>query len=195
MRGGQGEIGLGDANLFAGQVLTLLCIAAALGFDAFSLGLGIGLKGIRVRDILKLGFVIGLFHVLMPIGGLMTGHLVSDMLGQVASTAAGVLLILLGCHMMYSSFKGEEVRSFDHRTAWGLLVLAFSVSIDAFSVGITLGMFSADLWLTITLFGLIGGLMSMLGLLLGRKVGGNLGEYGEALGGAILLVFGALFVF
>ncbi|MDQ6420992.1 manganese efflux pump MntP family protein [Paenibacillus sp. LHD-117] len=183
-----------DANLYAGQVLTLLCIAVALGFDAFSLGLGIGLKGIRLRDILKLGFVIGLFHVLMPVGGLVTGQLVSGLLGQVASTAAGILLILLGGHMIYSSLKGEEVRSFDHRSFLGLLVLALSVSVDAFSVGVTLGMFSADLWLTIMLFGLLGGLMSMLGLFLGRKVSGNLGEYGEAFGGAILLVFGVLFV-
>ncbi|MHA6481403.1 manganese efflux pump MntP [Paenibacillus sp. strain BS8-2] len=183
-----------DANVYTGQVLTLLCIAAALGFDAFSLGLGIGLKGIRLREIVKLGFVIGLFHVLMPIGGLLTGQLVSGLLGQVASIAAGILLILLGGHMIYNSFKGEEALSFDHRSLWGLLVLALSVSIDAFSVGITLGMFSADLWLTIMLFGLTGGIMSMLGLFLGRKVSGNLGEYGEAFGGAILLVFGVLFV-
>lgn len=189
-----GEMVVWDANFYAGQVLTLLCIAAALGFDAFSLGLGIGLKGVRLRDILKLGFVIGLFHVLMPIGGLLTGQLVSGLLGQVASTAAGILLMLLGGHMIYSSFKGEEAASFDHRSLWGLLILALSVSIDAFSVGITLGMFSADLWLTITMFGLLGGLMSMLGLFLGRKVSGNLGEYGEAFGGAILLVFGVLFV-
>lgn len=183
-----------DAHAFIGQALTLLFIAIALGFDAFSLGLGIGLKGIRLRDIAKLGVVIGLFHVLMPIGGVLTGQMVSGLLGQLATSAAGVLLVLLGAHMMYSSFRGEEVRSIDHRSLWGLLVLALSVSIDAFSVGITLGVFSANLWLTITLFGLFGGIMSMLGLLLGRKVSGNLGEYGEACGGAILFVFGILFI-
>lgn len=183
-----------DAHTYAGQFLTLLIIAMALGFDAFSLGLGIGLKGIRLLDVLKLGIVIGLFHILMPIGGILTGQLVSGLLGNVATTAAGILLVLLGGHMIYSSIRGEEVQSFDHRSSIGLLVLALSVSVDAFSVGVTLGMFSADLWLTILLFGVFGGLMSMLGLLLGRKVSGNLGEYGEACGGAILLVFGIIFI-
>ncbi|GKU76965.1 manganese efflux pump [Paenibacillus sp. L3-i20] len=183
-----------DASANAGQFFTLLIIAMALGFDAFSLGLGIGLKGIRLQDIVKLGIVIGFFHVLMPIGGMITGQLVGDLLGNVATTAAGILLVLLGGHMLYSSLRGEEVQSFNHRTLWGLLVLALSVSIDAFSVGITLGMFSADLWLTILLFGLSGALMSMLGLLLGRKVSANLGEYGEACGGAILLIFGIVFI-
>ncbi|MNE97204.1 manganese efflux pump MntP [compost metagenome] len=76
-----------------------------------------------------------------------------------------------------------------------MLLLAVSVSIDSFSVGITLGMFAANIWATILLFGFFGGLLSMAGLLLGRKVSGNLGEYGEACGGAILFVFGILFIF
>lgn len=66
-------------------------------------------------------------------------------------------------------------------------MLSLSVSIDSFSVGITLGMFSANMWVTVLLIGLLGGLMSVLGLLLGRKVSGNLGEYGEAIGGGFCL--------
>ncbi|NIK79429.1 putative Mn2+ efflux pump MntP [Paenibacillus castaneae] len=184
-----------EANLHAGQFLTLLIIALALGLDAFSLGLGIGLKGIRLLDILKLGFVIALFHVLMPLAGMLTGHYVGELLGDVATTAAGILLVLLGVHMIYSSLRGEAVQSFNHRSLWGLLVLSLSVSIDSLSVGITLGMFAANIWTTILLFGFFGGLMSVLGLMLGRRVSGNLGEYGEACGGAILLVFGILFIF
>jgi putative Mn2+ efflux pump MntP len=190
-----GRLAVIDAHMQAGQLLTLLIIAIALGLDAFSLGLGIGLKGIRLLDILKLGVVIALFHVMMPLAGMYMGHYVSGLLGHVASTAAGVLLLLLGAHMIYSSLRGEDVQSFDHRSLWGLLVLALSVSVDSFSVGITLGMFSANMLLTVLLFGFFGGLMSVLGLLLGRKVSGKLGEYGEACGGAILVVFGILFIF
>ncbi len=183
------------ADVYAGQFVTLLIFAMALGLDAFSLGLGIGLKGVRFRDIAKLVVVIGLFHVLMPIGGMLTGHLVSDLLGEVAQTVAGILLLMLGGHMIYSSFRGDDVQSFDHRSALGLLILAFSISIDAFSVGLTLGMFSASFWMTITMFGLAGALMSMFGLLLGKRVSGKMGEYGEACGGAILFVFGLFFIF
>lgn len=184
-----------EAHMQAGQFLTLLIIAMALGLDAFSLGLGIGLKGVRLLDILKLGVVIALFHVLMPLAGIYTGQYVGNLLGEVATTAAGILLVLLGGHMIYSSLRGEEVKSFDHQSLWGLLVLSLSVSIDSFSVGITLGMFSANMWMTVLLIGLLGGLMSVCGLLLGRKVSGNLGEYGEAIGGAVLFVFGILFIF
>jgi putative Mn2+ efflux pump MntP len=36
--------------------------------------------------------------------------------------------------------------------------------------------------------------MSITGLLLGRKVGSGLGEYGETCGGAILFAFGVMFL-
>ncbi|MFC5647771.1 manganese efflux pump MntP family protein [Paenibacillus solisilvae] len=184
-----------ETGMHTGQLLTLLIIALALGMDAFSLGIGIGLKGIRLRDIIKLSAIIALFHILMPLMGMVTGQYVSTLLGGVATHVAGILLLLLGGHMIYSSLRGEAVQSFDHRTVWGMLVFALSVSIDSFSVGISLGMFAADVLLTVLLFGFFGGLMSILGLMLGRRASSSLGEYGEACGGVILFTFGLLFLF
>ncbi|MFC5469599.1 manganese efflux pump MntP family protein [Cohnella suwonensis] len=183
-----------DGGAATGQLLTITVMAVALGMDAFSLGIGIGLKGIRLRDIAKLSALIALFHVLMPLGGMMTGQYVSGLLGGIATAAAGALLLLLGGHMLYSSIRGESVDSFDHRTAWGMLVFSFSVSIDSFSVGVSLGMFASHVWMTVSLFGLFGGAMSVLGLMLGRKASRSLGGYGEALGGVILFAFGLLFL-
>ncbi|UVI29960.1 manganese efflux pump MntP [Paenibacillus spongiae] len=183
-----------EASLQAGQLLTLLIIAVALGMDAFSLGIGIGLRGIAVFDILKMSALIALFHILMPLMGMFTGQYVSTLLGGVATTVAGGLLLLLGAHMIYSSLRGDAVQSINHRTIWGMLLFALSVSIDSFSVGISLGMFAADVAITVLLFGFFGGVMSILGLLLGRRVGTSLGEYGEACGGVILFTFGILFI-
>jgi len=183
-----------DLSVAAGQMLTILVMAVALGMDAFSLGIGIGLRGVRLRDVAKLSTIIALFHVLMPLGGILTGQYVSGLLGGIATSAAGALLLLLGGHMIYSSLRGEAVDSLDHRTVWGMLVFSFSVSIDSFSVGISMGMFSAHLLLTVLMFGLTGGLMSVLGLMLGRRVSRSLGGYGEAFGGVILFGFGLLFL-
>lgn len=177
-----------------GQLLTILVMAVALGMDAFSLGIGIGLKGIRRKDVLRLSAMIALFHVVMPLGGMLMGQYVGALLGGIATSAAGALLLLLGGHMVYSSIRGESVDSIDHRTVWGTLVFSFSVSIDSFSVGVSLGMFASHMFVTVLLFGAIGGLMSVLGLMLGRHVSSTLGGYGEALGGVILFGFGLLFL-
>jgi putative Mn2+ efflux pump MntP len=177
-----------------GQLLTIAIMAVALGLDAFSLGIGIGMKGIRLLDILKISATIAIFHVVMPLMGMFAGQYASSLLGNVAAVSGGILLIVLGAHMIYSSFKGEEIQSFDHRTLWGLMVFALSVSVDSFSVGVSLGLFASDVVLTILFFGSMGGLMSILGLLLGRRVGSWVGEYGEAFGGVILLAFGIKFL-
>ncbi|WEK53982.1 MAG: manganese efflux pump [Candidatus Cohnella colombiensis] len=183
-----------DWSVAAGQILTIIIMAIALGMDAFSLGIGIGLKGVRLRDVLKLSLVIALFHILMPLGGMIMGQYVSSLLGGIATSVAGALLLLLGGHMVYSALRGESEGSIDHRSVGGLLIFSLSVSIDSFSVGITLGMFSAHRLITIMMFGLFGGLMSMLGLMLGRRASQSLGGYGEALGGVILFTFGLLFL-
>lgn len=184
-----------SATAHIGHMVTILVMAVALGMDALSLGVGIGMKGIRLRDILRLSMVIGFFHILMPLLGMLTGHYMSGFFGQVTAYVAGGLLILLGAHMIYNSFRGGGTQVLDHRSPLGVLLFALSVSIDSFSVGVSLGMFESDVVLTVMAFGICGGAMSMLGLLLGRRVSRNLGDYGEALGGAILLAFGFLFMF
>ncbi|WP_219839094.1 manganese efflux pump [Paenibacillus sp. R14(2021)] len=184
-----------EAGMDTGQLLTLIIIAVALGMDAFSLGVGIGLKGIRMLEILKLSAIIAIFHIIMPLMGIFMGNYVGALLGSVATSAAGGLLLLLGGHMIYSSLRGEAAQSINHRSSWGMLIFALSVSIDSFSVGISLGMFAVDMLLAVLLFGFAGGLMSIIGLLIGRRVRSSLGEYGEAVGGVILLTFGLLILF
>lgn len=192
-------MGIGMAGGYAGlgQIVTIAIMAVALGMDAFSLGVGIGMKGIRLLHVLQLSLLIAFFHVLMPLLGLFTGSYVGHLLGQVTTYAAGGLLVLLGGHMVYNSFRGDAGvnRSVDHRNLWGMLLISISVSIDSFSVGVSLGMFVNSITLTVLAFGACGGLMSIVGLLLGRRVSRELGGYGEALGGAILLAFGMLFIF
>jgi len=190
-------MGIGELYAGWGQMVTIMIMALALGMDAFSLGVGIGMKGIRLLHVLKLSVLIAFFHMLMPLLGLLTGSYVGQLLGQVTTYAAGGLLVLLGSHMIYNSFRSDtaSARVMNHHTLWGMLLLSLSVSVDSFSVGVSLGMFVNGVLMTILAFGACGGLMSIIGLLLGRRVSRGLGDYGEALGGAILLGFGLLFIF
>ncbi|WP_025681513.1 manganese efflux pump MntP family protein [Paenibacillus massiliensis] len=178
-----------------GQFMTILMMALALGMDAMSLGVGVGMRGIRFLDVLRISTVIALFHIIMPLLGMFTGQYMSVILGQVTVYVAGGLLILLGGHMIYNAIRGEGIPMLDYRSNLGMVLFALGVSIDSFSAGISLGMFNSDLALTIFTFGICGGAMSMLGLLLGRRASVQLGAYGEMVGGTILLTFGFMFIF
>ncbi|MGG6313420.1 manganese efflux pump MntP family protein [Paenibacillus macerans] len=178
-----------------GELLTILLMAAALGMDAFSLGIGIGMRGVLRRDALRIATMVALFHILMPLLGILAGQYVGVLLGNLARYVAGGLLFLLGAHMIVSSVRGSGVQSINPRSWFGVLLFSVSVSIDSFSVGVSLGMFRGEWLLTVLAFGFFGGLMSFVGLLMGRGMGRSLGDYGEAAGGAILLAFGLLFIF
>ena len=184
-----------ETTVQSGQLATILIMGVALGLDAFSLGIGVGMKGIRLKHVLTISALVAFFHMLMPLAGLLAGRYVGSLLGEVTGAAAGGLLALLGAHMIWNSFRREEGEPVNHTTFAGMLAFALGVSIDSFSVGVSLGMFETHTALIVAVFGLAGGMMSILGLLLGRKAGTRLGEYGEMFGGVILLVFGFMFMF
>lgn len=185
---------MAGTDLGIGQALALLLMAVALGMDAFSLGIGIGLQGIRRKHILLLGILIGLLHMTMPLIGMGMGYYAGRLLGGIAAIAGGVLLILLGAHMVWNAVREEQRSVFDVSTLWGMLLFASTVSMDAMSVGVSMGLLANDMMLTILTFGVVGGAMSIVGLLIGRRVYGWIGEYGEAIGGAVLVAFGIRFL-
>jgi putative Mn2+ efflux pump MntP len=174
---------------FIGEMITLNIMAFALGMDAFSVGLGIGMVRIRLKQIFKIGIMIGLFHVVMPLIGMLAGRFLSERFGDIAALLGGGLLLFLGIQMIWSSFKEEE-RKLIAPVGFGLFLFSLSVSIDSFSVGLSLGIYGAKTALVLIFFGVGACVLTWLGLLLGRKVQGWIGTYSEALGGGILMAFG-----
>ncbi|MBJ8026352.1 manganese efflux pump MntP family protein [Bacillus cereus group sp. N21] len=176
------------------QLVPLIIMAFALGMDAFSVSLGMGMITLRMRQIIYIGMTIGLFHIVMPFLGMILGRFLSEKFGHIATVAGAILLIGLGFYIVYSSIlESEETRSAP--VGISLLVFAFSVSIDSFSVGLSLGIYGAQMVVTILMFGLISMILAWGGLLIGRHAKHMLGTYGEVLGGIILVGFGLCLLF
>ena len=152
------------------------------------------MKGIRRRDVLRISIVTALFHIIMPLIGMYMGKYVSSLLGDITTYAAGGLLVLLGAHMILNAFREGDTKLVDHRSLLGGVLFSLSVSVDSFSVGVSLGMFSSDLILTVLLSVVWRGDVGY-GSAIRPRVSQNLGDYGEAIGGAILLAFGLMFIF
>lgn len=71
-----------------------------------------------------------------------------------------------------------------------LILAAASVSLDALTVGFGLGTLHANLAVTVITMGVVAGLMTGAGLILGRKVGAWLGEKAQFVGGIVLIAIG-----
>ncbi|WP_047983794.1 manganese efflux pump MntP [Ornithinibacillus californiensis] len=177
-----------------GEFISILIMAIAIGMDAFSVSLGLGMQEIRLKRIATIGIVIGVFHIIMPLIGILTGKLISEQIGDWTTLAGGLLLFGIGAHMLFSAFNHEAGRVVQ-TVGFGLVIFALSVSIDSFSVGLSLGLSGAKTVLTILLFGASSMVLTWAGMLIGRKVHGFLGAYSEILGGSILCGFGLYIIF
>ncbi|MCL5058369.1 MAG: manganese efflux pump MntP family protein [Actinobacteria bacterium] len=175
---------------------TILLLAVALGTDAFSMCLGIGMTGVRRGQILLISVTILLFHIAMPLAGWYAGHLAGSLVGRAAGIAGALVLMYLGARMLWDVYRcdPEKPPLVALVNTGGLLLLAASVSMDALSVGFTLGTVKANLPLVALVFGMVAGLMTLGGLLLGRILGRWAGEKAQLAGGLILLGIGVKLV-
>ena len=123
-----------------------------------------------------------------------TRSFLSEKYGDIAHFAGAILLIGLGFYIVYSTIlQNEETRTAP--IGISLFVFAFGVSIDSFSVGLSLGIYGAQTIITILLFGFVSMLLAWIGLLIGRHAKDMLGTYGEIVGGIILVGFGLYILF
>jgi|SRR5699024_5301012 len=177
-----------------GELVSISFMAFALGMDAFSVSLGLGMQQLRLKRIAFMGIIIGLSHMIMPFIGMLLGFFISGKIGQYTILIGGLLLTAIGAHMIFSAFHEKPLR-FVQTTGIGLIIFSLSVSLDSFSVGLSLGMSGVQVIVAILMFGLSSMVLTWSGLLLGRKMHGLLGVYSEIIGGTILLIFGLRVLF
>jgi putative Mn2+ efflux pump MntP len=184
---------------------TVFLIAVALGTDAFSMAVCIGLSGITKRKILFISFLIALFHIFMPLIGLLLGSWLGKAVGQLATFIGAIVLIFIGLQMLREGIGSQSTIACKpaqsnipmqvYSGLVGMLALSCSVSLDALTVGFGLGTLQVNLALTVIIMGVVAGLMTLAGFLLGIKIGARLGKKAEILGGIILIIIGVKMFF
>ena len=189
---------------------TVLLVSVALGIDDFSVAIGLGLMGVKVREILLVSGVVSIFHVFMPLTGLYLGGYLGSVTGPVASLIGALVLVAIGLNICWDSLRdsswlrsarpkdggAEKVMTkgngmtVNFRSPVSLIVMAGSVSLDALSVGFGLGTLKVDLWLTVITMGVIAGLMTATGMAFGKGLHSIVGEKAGIIGGIILVIIG-----
>lgn len=174
----------------------VILLAAALGMDAFSMSVGLGLAGGNQRQIFVVSGLVTVFHVLLPLGGWLLGIITGNAVGRYASLFGAFVLIVIGMMGLWPSDSENSLSKMGlSMGGLGLVILAGSVSLDALSVGFSLGTLGGSLWFTVILFGVTAGLMTAGGFLVGQNVGGHLGDKAELVGSLILILIGVKMLF
>lgn len=168
-----------------GLFVTFL-VAVSLSMDAFSLSLAYGTLGICKREKYVLSITTGVFHFFMPIFGFLFGNFLMKFINIDTNLIVSIILSFIGIEMVITSFGKKEVKNI---TGFGYLLFAFAVSIDSFSVGITLSSLLGPI-----LFSLSSFIFTFLGLSLGGKIENYFGKVSTIVGGLTLIVIGLCYM-
>ncbi len=166
----------------------LIVLAVALGTDALSLTICAGTGGISRAAVVRVSGVIGIFHVLLPLAGILLGQFLGQFAGDMAIYFGALLVAIIGVRMIWGCLgSGQRVCENISLSGVPLLMLALGVSMDAFAVGLGLGVFGYHLMVAALVFGVFSFIMSAAGLLLGHLLGRWIGSRAEIFGGVLLL--------
>jgi len=180
--------------------LETLILAVGLGLDVLSVCTAIGVRWHGPRQKFRLAWHMGLFQFLMPVIGWLAGRHLADPLESVGAYLAGPLVIAVGAKMLYVAWKSHPSAANTYRgpsdptRGWSLIALSLATSIDALVVGCSLGLKGEQIWQASVVIGVAAGLMAMMGVVLGRRIGQVAGRSAEFLGAAVLIALGISFL-
>lgn len=175
------------------DLLLILGVALALAVDAFavSVAVGLGLHKVTARHAFRISFHFGLFQFLMPILGWFAGTQLLLLIQGLDHWVVFGLLALLGLKIIWEAFSGKLDRlSGDPTRGWSLVGLSVATSLDALAIGITLALLQNSVWLAALIIGLVAGLLSLVGIHSGHRLGRHFSPWAEVAAGVVLLLVG-----
>jgi putative Mn2+ efflux pump MntP len=172
---------------------SILLIALGLSADCFAVALGgsIAMKSHSRLQVLRAAIAFGLFQALMPVLGWLVGQTVVDLIADYDHWVAFGLLAIVGGHMLRESFCHRDgTKRTDVTRGWPLLVLSLATSIDALAVGLTFPFIEVNVAVASPTIGVVAFVATVVGFLLGRRVGRLAGRWAAAIGGLLLIAIG-----
>lgn len=175
------------------EFIELMLLAIGLSLDAFAVALGSATNGHvkGKRPAFRLSFHFALFQALMPVIGWIIGNRVNELVAIFDHWIAFILLLFIGAKMIYESFKHEkDSQRSDPTKGWSLVILSIATSIDALVVGFSLALIKMEIWYPSIIIGITTGVLSLIGIYFGIKLGSLFGKRMELLGGIIIIGIG-----
>lgn len=174
-------------------MLEIFLIAVSLAMDAFAVSVSsaVSIRGFSLREAGKMGAWFGAFQFAMPLLGWAMGSAVSRYVQAVGPYLAFGVLAFLGGRMVWQSATGggdgEKVEAL---TPGRLAALAVATSIDALAVGVSMAFLEVNILVAAAVIGVVAFLLSLLGGMLGRRLGSLFRRRAEIAGGLVLIAIG-----
>lgn len=200
------DICYNDYIMIGGLIFSVFLSALSLSMDAFAVSIcdGMVYRNLNKRKGVIIPLTFGLFQMLMPMIGFYVGMAVLDYIDSFDHWIAFALLLFIGGKMIIDGIKelrakeAEELKPKQFSFP-SVLLQGVATSIDALAVGFSLnamleGVVSnvqAWAWISASIIGVTTFSLSLVGLVLGVKVGKlfkKKASIAEIIGGVVLIL-------
>lgn len=174
-------------------IITSIFLGIGLAMDACAVSMANGMKQpcMKLRKVLIISLMFGLFQGLMPLFGYLVGCKVLTKIEWIIPWAALGILGFLGIKMINDGIKAETQDECQDLTMKLIFIQAIATSIDALSVGLTISNYSLFEAIVCTgIVALITFVICFGGVFIGKKFGDKLGNKAVIIGGIILIAIG-----
>lgn len=170
---------------------TIMLFGVLAGLDNLQVVPALGMNRMRAGRRWMMAISFGLCEAVMPVLGLLIGHLVKQSLVSLAEALGPFILVGCGALIICLALKGKDTSKVVNST-WTIVGLPLSLSIDNLVAGVGLGSAGYPVLFSALVIGFISGAMCLFGLLLGDRVGKWIPEEIEILSGAYLIVIAVM---
>jgi len=178
--------------LYMGAFIQVVILSVSLALDAVSVSIaeGIEVREEKIKHAFRVALFFGGFQAIMPLLGWFVGNSVKTVATSFAPWIAFALLVGIGLLMIKEARNTEKERKHNITSHKTLILLAIATSIDAFVVGITLGLINLPLLLSVGTIGVITFLLCVPAFLFGFHVNKYFEGKLDLLGGLALILLG-----
>lgn len=172
------------------NIIELIVLSFSLSMDSFATSLckGIEFNNNLYKSSITTSIWFSIFQTIMPILGYYLGNIISMKLFSVAYYISFFILSFLGISIIRE--KDDVVQLNDSLGFKIMLLLSVSISMDAFSVGISYALLNLNIILSSILNFSITFITTYIGCILGSKIGSKYSSISKTIGGIILISLG-----
>lgn len=175
------------------ELVSILLIGVSLSMDTFSFSLSLGTLSNATKYLRIFPFWVAIFHFIMPIIGNMIGIKIMQVFNLASHIILGLILIVLAVNLAISYYKKEEANV--NLNLLSTPLLALSLSIDSFTVGLAISDITANYIIASLIFAVTSFSFTVLGIIIGKYSSNLIGKYASLLGIFLLFILGIVHIF
>ncbi|MFN2451371.1 MAG: manganese efflux pump MntP family protein [Candidatus Dormibacteria bacterium] len=179
------------------HVLVLAGLILPLSLDTFALAAALGVVGIPAERRRRTSLVLAAFEAGMPIVGFFIGGAVGHVIGYFAGWTAIAFLVVAGALMLRPGDEDKEegrLRLLARAQGFAVVDLGLAISVDELAIGFSIGLLGLPLLVAVAWIGVQAFAAAELGMRVGARIGEELRERAEQLGGVALIAMAGVLV-